>query len=191
MRIGVFGGSFDPTHVGHLVVAEAAADVLGLDRVHFVPTLAQPLKMEAHSAAPEDRVAMLRAAIADNPRFVLDLREIDRGGASYTVDTLRALRRDYPDDRLSLLVGADTARDLPEWREAEQLPQLACVVVLSRPGAEVPENGIVSRSITVPAIDVSATYVRETVRRGRSVRYLVPPAVADYIKSHGLYGSTD
>jgi nicotinate-nucleotide adenylyltransferase len=187
VRIGVFGGSFDPIHIGHLIVVEAAADALALDVVHMIPARMQPFKTGSLEAGPEHRVAMARLAIQDNPRLVLDLREIQREGPSYTVDSLRELRDEKPDDELCLLVGADAAREISQWHEAEQLRRLATVVVLSRPGVEPPKNEIFDRFIKVPAIGVSATDVRDTLRRGGSVRYLVPPAVAAYIESRGLY----
>lgn len=191
MRLGVFGGSFDPVHVGHLIAAEAAADVLQLDTVLFVPARVQPFKIGLHSASAEDRVAMLRLAIIGNPGFSLDQREIERDGPSYTVDTLRDLGSETPQDELFLLVGADAAWDLPRWQDAEVLSQYATLVVLSRPGFEVPKLEMISRSVDVPAIDLSASHVRRSARRGDSLRYLVPAAVVEYIEANGLYGSTE
>ncbi len=187
MRLGIFGGSFDPIHIGHLIVAEAAADALRLDRVHFIPAYKQPFKTGSHFASPQDRAAMLRAALAGNSRFGLDLREIERGGASYTADTLRDLRRELPYDELFLMVGADAAQELGQWHEAGELACLAEVVVLSRPGQQVSDCAVPCRFVEVPAIGVSASVVRDAVRRGSSIRYLVPSAVAEYIESHSLY----
>ncbi len=190
MRIGIFGGSFDPIHLGHLIVAESAADQLRLDRVHFVPARQQPFKVGAHGAAVEDRVAMLEAAIADNPRFAMDRREVDRDGPSYTIDTLRSLRAENPGDQLFLLVGADAGQQLSTWRDAHALPELAFVAVLTRPGFEpvVPAGG---QRIEVPAIGISASAIRAVVCRGDSIRYRVPAPVAAYIAAHRLYGSED
>ncbi len=189
MKIGVFGGSFDPVHVGHLIVAEAAAEIIGLQHVLFMPAGQQPFKAGHHEAQPGHRVAMLRLALEDNPRFALDLRELQREGPSYTVDSLRELRHEHPEDQLCFLVGADTICDLPTWREAAQLARLATFVALTRPGSEVPHSEIVSQVIEVPAIGISATDIREAVSRGRSVRYMVPAQVAEYIVRHGLYRS--
>lgn len=189
VRRGVFGGSFDPVHVGHLTVAAAAADRLPLDRVHFVPAREQPFKRGSHGASVEHRVAMLRAALtapAGDPRFVLDVREIERIGPSYTVDTLRSLTAEYPADQLFLLVGADAAAELPAWREAEAVRRLARLVVLMRPGTPPPARPA-GRRLEVPPVEVSGTDIRRRVRRGESIRGLVPPAVADYIAAHGLY----
>ncbi len=187
VRRGVFGGSFDPVHNGHLIVAEAAADRLGLDEVRFVPAARQPFKTSHPQTDSVHRVAMLRGALEGNSRFVPDLREIERGGVSYTVDTLEALRAGFPGDELFLLVGADAARDFAEWRAAERLPTLAALVVLTRPGGakELPDG--FAQRIEVPAIDISATEIRRSVREGRSIRYLVPEVVRDYIADHGLY----
>lgn len=187
MRIGVFGGSFDPPHTGHLIVAEAVADVLSLDRVHFVPACEQPFKRTKLVASPEDRAEMVGLAVEGNPRFVQDLREIRRGGVSYTVDTLRSIRQHHRTDELFLLVGADAAKVIGEWKDGPALTQLACIVALTRLGTESVEHELISRVIEVPRVDISATQVRRAVCEGRSIRYLVPHAVAQYIEAHGLY----
>jgi nicotinate-nucleotide adenylyltransferase len=186
LKVGVFGGSFDPVHIGHLVVAEHAAERLGLERVRFVPTGQQPLK-GGHHAGVEHRLAMVEAAIADNPRFLLDPREAQRPGPSYTIDTLRALGAEAPGDALFFLVGADAAGELAAWREVQGIAGLATIVVLTRPGAAPPAHPLVTRVLEVPGVDLSATQVREAVRCGRSIRYLVPRAVEEYIVRHGLY----
>jgi len=190
MRRGVFGGSFDPVHTGHLTVAAAAADALGLDVVHFVPALTQPFKAGKHYAAPAQRVAMLELALED-PRFVLDAREVERGGVSYTVDTLRELKAEFPQDRLSLMLGADAARDLPQWREAGAVAELARVVVLTRPGEALPSHELVAEAIEVPAVDVSASEIRARVASGEPIDGMLPAPVAAYIESHGLYRTGD
>ncbi len=186
-RRGVFGGSFDPLHCGHLIVAESAADQLGLEEIRFVPAAQQPFKSAEQQTEPRHRVAMLRAALEDNPRFVLDLCEIERGGVSYTVDTLRALRDEFPRDELFLLIGADAARDLAAWRAAERLPELATLVALTRHGIEEDLPTGIGRRVEVPAIGLSATEIRRAVGEGRSIRYVVPDVVRDYIAAHALY----
>ena len=191
MRLGVFGGSFDPVHVGHLIVAEAAADILQLEKILFVPARVQPFKIGQHSASVEGRVAMLQLAIAENPRFSLDHREIERAGPSYTVDTLRELHSETPQDALSLLVGADAAWDLPRWHDAELLTRYANLIALSRPGLEIPDFEMISEAVDVPAINLSATHIRQSISKGVSLRYLLPSAVLEYIESNGLYGSTE
>jgi nicotinate-nucleotide adenylyltransferase len=184
--VALFGGSFDPVHVGHLVAAEAAADALGM-AVRFLPAREQPFKRAAHVADPAQRAAMLALAVAGNPRLGVERIELELPAPSYTVHTLRALAVRDPGRRVTLLLGADAAQDLPAWHEAEALPALADIVVFGRPGAAVPRHAAVTRVIDVPALDVSATMVRALVARGRSIRYLVPDAVREYITAHGLY----
>lgn len=182
----LFGGSFDPVHVAHLIVAEAAADALGA-RVRFLPAREQPFKRAAHVATPEQRAAMLDLAVRGNPRFAVERIELGLPTPSFTVATLRALAAREPGNRFTLLLGADAARDLASWHQVDALPGLADVVVVARPGAVVPALHLVGRVVDVPAMDVSATAVRARVARGQSVRYLVPDAVCDYITAHGLY----
>ncbi len=191
MPRGVFGGSFDPVHVGHLAVARAARDRLGLDVVHLIPAHRQPFKAEGHVASASHRLAMLRLAVADLTGLLADSRELDRGGVSYTVDSLRELHAEYPGDELCLLVGADAACDLPRWREGNEIPQLARIGILTRPGVTPPVLLWPAEVVEVPAVDVSATEVRARVRRGASVAGLVPDAVAAYIATHALYRTED
>lgn len=182
----LFGGSFDPVHVAHMMVAEAAADELGAT-VRFLPAREQPFKRAAHQASAEQRAAMLDLAVHGNPRLRVERIELGLPTPSYTVRTLRALAEREPGNRLLLLLGADAARDLAAWWEVEALPGLADVVIFARPGASVPRHPLISRVIPVPSIDLSATEVRERVKQGRSIRYLVPDAVREYIAAHGLY----
>lgn len=187
----LFGGSFDPVHVAHLIVAEAAADALGTT-VRFLPAREQPFKRAAHQATPEQRVEMLELAVAGNPRLQVEPIELELPVPSYTVRTLRALAERAPGgasagNRYTLLLGADAARDLAAWWEVEALPGLADIVVFARPGATLSRHPLISRVIPVPVIDLSATQVRERVTRGQSVRYLVPEPVREYIAAHGLY----
>jgi len=191
VRVGVFGGSFDPVHHGHLIVAAEARRALELTEVRFIPARLQPFKGGTHHAGVEDRLAMLRLALADEPGLLLDDRECRRPGPSYTVDTLRELRAELPDAGLLLLVGSDAARDFAQWREAAAIRQLATLVVLSRPGASAPADGPDARVLRVPAIDISATQIRERVRAGESIRFLVPEAVARYIADRRLYQDED
>jgi len=193
----LFGGSFDPVHVAHLIVAEAAADALACN-VRFLPAREQPLKRGAragHQATPEQRAEMLDLAIAGNPRFGVERVELGLPTPSYTVRTLRALAEREAEgegegeggNRFTLLLGADAARDLAEWWEVEALPELADIVVFARPGASVVRHPLIKRVIPVPSIDLSATQVRERVKQGLSIRYLVPDPVHEYIGTHGLY----
>lgn len=185
--VGLFGGSFDPVHHGHLLVAQAAAEVLGLDEIRFVPAREQPFKAGAHVATASDRATMVERAIAGSPGMRLERLELDRAGPSYTVDTLRALRGREPGASFVLLVGSDAAMGVPRWHEAPELSRLARVVAFGRAGitSEKLPPGI--EFITVPAVEISSTVVRERVRRGQSIRYWVPDAVAEFIASRGLY----
>lgn len=187
-REALFGGSFDPVHIAHLLVAEAAADELGAT-IRFLPAREQPFKRAAHQASAEQRAAMLDLAVRGNPRLGVERIELDLPTPSYTVRTLRALaeRTAATGNRFMLLLGADAARDLAAWWEVEALPALADIVIFARPGASVPRHPLISRVIPVPSIDLSATQVRERVKQGRSIRYLVPDAVREYIATHGLY----
>ena len=182
----LFGGSFDPVHIGHLVAAEAVGEALGAT-VRFVPARAQPFKQAAHGASPEERAEMLDLAVAGNPRLSVERIELILPAPSYTVRTLRALADREPRNRFTLLLGADAARELPGWYEVEALPQLADVVVFARPGTTPAPHPAICRVVQVPALDVSASMIRERVRQGRSIRYLVPDAVRDYIAARGLY----
>ena len=187
MATGIFGGSFDPVHHGHLIVAARAAEALGLDTVILVPCGIQPLKGQAPAASGADRAAMIRLAIAGDARFTLDTSELERPGPSYTVDTLRALRGRRPDERLVLILGADAAAHLPRWRAADEVARLAEVAVVSRPGAGEVTAACVKHRVTAPAIEISASDIRARLLAGRSIRHLVPGAVADYIAQHRLY----
>ena len=180
MRIGIFGGSFDPIHHGHLIAAACLAEALELDQVRLVVARAQPLKRTGHGAAAADRAEMVGLAVRGDPRLRADRSELDREGPSYTVDTLRALRTGLPRADLVLLLGSDAAAELPRWHEADAIPSLARIEVFARGDAA-------AGSRTVPRVDISSTEVRDRVRRGRSIRYWVPDAVADYIAARRLY----
>jgi nicotinate-nucleotide adenylyltransferase len=185
--IGLFGGSFDPVHHGHLIVGQVAREKLGLEMLRFVPAREQPFKRGRHRTSPEHRAAMLSLALRSTPSFALEPAELNREGPSYTVDTLEELRLREPATELVLLLGADAAAELPAWHEARRIPELARVVVFARPGTAVPASPWVSARIEVPAIDISATEVRNRVRQRLSVRYWVPDPVAEYISAHRLY----
>jgi nicotinate-nucleotide adenylyltransferase len=185
--VGLLGGSFDPIHHGHLLVARAVLEALGLDSVRFVPAREQPFKRGRHGATAEQRAAMVALAVAEEPRFALERAELDRPGPSYTVDTLRALKAREPGIELVLLVGADAAQELSSWHEAAEIPRLAKVAAFARPGAPPPRGPGIWRTVAVPAIDISATEVRERVRAGRPIRWLVPEAVARYVAAERLY----
>lgn len=185
--IGLFGGSFDPVHHGHLIVAQVAREALRLDGIRFVPASEQPFKQGRHHSSADHRAAMLNLALAGSPGFELERLELDRSGPSYTVNTLRELGLREPREELVLLLGADAAADLSAWREADRIPELARVVVFARPGSAVPASPAISEVIAVPAIDISATEIRRRVSRRQPIRYWVPDSVGEYISRHRLY----
>ena len=187
MATGVLGGSFDPVHHGHLIAADRAAEALGLDRVLFVPCAAQPLKPVGPAASAEHRRAMLALALAGHPRFVLEPMELERPAPSYMVDTLRVLRGREPYERLVLILGADAALGLPRWRAADEVARLAEVAVLRRPGVSGEASAFVSHYVATPAIEISASEIRARCLAGKSIRYLVPDVVAEYLTRHRLY----
>lgn len=184
-RVGVFGGTFDPVHAGHLAIALAALETLPLDRVVFVPARRSPLKDREPAAAADDRLAMLRLATADEPRFSVSRLELDRDGPSYTVDTLEALSGE---GRLFLILGADAAADLARWKRPERVRELATLVVAGRPGTAGLPSGAVR--LDTPLMDISARELRAKAAQARSLRYLVPDPVCRYIEERGLYRRT-
>ena len=179
-RIGIFGGSFDPIHHGHLIAAASLAEELELDQVKLVVARSQPLKTSGHVAAAEHRANMVELAVRGHPRLGVDRRELSREGPSYTVDTLREMAAEAPGTELVLLLGADSARSLDRWKESETIWKLCRVEMFAR-------EGIGEEGHQVPRLDISSTAIRARVRAGRSIRYWVPDAVVDYIVTHQLY----
>jgi len=189
-RIGVMGGTFDPIHHGHLVAASEVQQSFDLDEVIFVPT-GQPWMKQDVSPA-EHRYLMTVIATASNPRFTTSRIDIERGGVTYTIDTLRDLRREHPDADLFFITGADAVAQIVEWKDVEELWELAHFVAVSRPGHALsirglPEQGV--SSLEVPALAISSTDCRRRVDRGFPVWYLVPDGVVQYISKHHLYRS--
>lgn len=189
-RIGVMGGTFDPIHHGHLVAASEVQQSFDLDEVIFVPT-GQPWMKEGVSSA-EHRYLMTVIATASNPRFTTSRVDIERGGPTYTIDTLRDLRKLHPDADLFFITGADAVAQIVEWKDVDELWELAHFVAVSRPGHALsirglPEQGV--SSLEVPALAISSTDCRRRVGRGYPVWYLVPDGVVQYISKHRLYRS--
>lgn len=185
--VGLFGGSFDPIHHGHLIVGRVAAEALGLDELRFVPARAQPFKAGGHAAPAAARAEMLALAVAGDSHFRVEGVELDRPGPSYSVDTLETLRGREPGTAFTLLLGADAAQELSAWHRATDLPALARLVVFARPGTAIPVSPLLGGTVEVPALAISATEIRRRVREGRSIRYWVPDAVAEYVARHRLY----
>lgn len=191
-RLGVFGGTFDPIHVGHLKAAEEASDAFDLERVVFMPA-GRPW-MKSDFSDPEDRFLMTELATLDDHRFAVSRMELDRRGPTYTVDTLQQLHDFYDDCAFFFIAGADAVAKIGSWNELERLAELTEIVCVSRPGDEIPapEPGWpVLRPLEITPVDVSSTEIRDRVRSGRSIEGLVPEAVAAYISDRGLYRERD
>jgi nicotinate-nucleotide adenylyltransferase len=191
MDIGLFGGSFNPPHVAHLVVAEVARDQFGLDEVWWIPNATPPHKSQDELASVDHRVEMTRRAVADNPAFRLCNIEVERAGTSYTIETVRALQDKHPDTDFGLLIGSDSLDHFGEWHRPEEIAERVPLVVYKRPGVieVVPEPRFANHVwfVAAPVMEVSGTEIRSRRRAGRSIRYLVPEAVRTYIDKRGLY----
>lgn len=192
MRLGVFGGSFDPVHFGHLFLAEYCREVCRLDRVIFMPAGQPPHKSKVLLTAAEHRLTMLRLAISGNPYFAISDLELNREGPSYTVDTVTALHKKHSDAELFLLMGADMLQDFPTWRAPQRICELASLAVVARDGLAKLDWGVLQGvtsqerqetfvSVAMPRMDISSTEIRDRVHDGRSIRYQTPEAVAAYI----------
>ena len=197
-KFAIMGGTFDPIHYGHLVTAETVCRELGLEKVLLIPSGRPPHKQNINLSDNEHRYLMTAIAAEDNPDFVVSRMEIDRPGMTYTVDTLRALRRICPKRcEIYFITGADAALQISTWKTPEELPKLCKIVVVTRPGydrdkvtAELERAGIAPESVVfmdVPALDISSTDIRNRISIGRSVRYLLPPNVEKYIQKNSLY----
>ncbi len=191
MDVGIFGGSFNPPHTAHLIVAETVRDQFALESVWWIPSAQPPHKTSAGLAAPADRLAMTRLATEGHPAFrVLDL-EIQRGGPSYTVETLRVLQERHPGVQFAFIIGSDSLRGFGTWRRPDEIVQRVPLIVYKRPGATAsvvaPRFANHVRFADAPLLEISGTEVRARRRRGRSIRYVVPDPVRAYIEEQGLY----
>ena len=188
-RIGLFGGSFDPVHLGHLLVAQAAREELNLDRLYFIPAAQSPFKPERRPTAAAERVRLLCLALAGQTWCEIDDQELKRGGVSYTIDTLRDYATRFPKDPLFYLIGADHIQQLPKWRDAEELARLAQFVVIPRPGqGEAPfPPPFRGRTLSGFPLGLSSSQLRARIKAGLPIDYLVPAAVAEAIRNNGLY----
>lgn len=196
MRIGLMGGTFDPIHIGHLAAAEYAREAAGLDEVWFMPALTPPHKDKPDKgAAPEQRLEMVNLAAQGHPAFQLCDIEIRKGGISFSVDTVRLLKKRYPEHEFYFIIGADMVQYLPKWYKIDELLQMVVFIGLRRPGyvmedGELPP-GISERAVVIydmPQIEVSSTWIRSRIDQGQSIRYWVPEAVREYIEVNRLYG---
>ncbi len=200
MRLGIYGGSFDPVHYGHLLLAESCREQLQLDEVWLIPAAVPPHKQSLARASGKARLEMLELALAGNEQLCPCGLEIDRGGVSFTVDTLAAIGERQPGAELFLLLGGDSLHDLPTWREPKRVCELALPVVVRRGGAAAPDfsvlqplvaeerlNQILAAQVPMPLIELSSTDLRRRAAQGHSLRYRTPRAVEKYIETHGLY----
>lgn len=197
IALGVFGGTFNPPHLGHLAAAQEALERCGLQRVLFVPSERNPLKLDDEISPTEHRLAMTKLAIADDARYELSLADIGGDGPSFTVDLLERLRREHDGAELAFIGGMDILHELHRWREPLRVLELARLIVIARPGShqihlEAVDERLpgASQRITVvetPGVAISSTELRQRAAEGRSLRYLVPDSVAAYLAEHGLY----
>jgi len=200
MRLGIFGGSFDPIHYGHLLLAETCREQCGLDQVLFVPAAVPPHKQERRMTSSRTRVEMLDMATAGNERFAISTIEIDRGGVSFTIDTLTALSAEFAGAALFLLMGADSLSEMPTWRKPQEICRLAIPLVVRRAGSPAPDfssliplvaaerlDEIRDHQVEMPVIELSSTEIRQRVAAGRTIRYRTPRAVEKFIETHKLY----
>ncbi len=203
MRLGIFGGSFDPVHMGHLILADCCREKQRLDRVWLIPAHTPPHK-QSHQLAPgHDRIEMLKLATGGHEAFQVSTAELDRGGVSYTVDTLEQLKSEDPARELFLVLGSDSLADLPNWKDPPRLCELSTPLVVRRAGSPPPDYKVLSRFVSVeklrqfeaaqvemPLIGLSSSDIRRRVADGRSIRFFTPRAVEKYIETHGLYQAT-
>lgn len=191
MKIGIYGGTFNPPHMGHLIVAERVRTELELDSIIFIPTFISPHKQEGESGVPLDRLRMTKLAILDNEKFQASDFEINGKSISYTVKTLEYLQRTRPDDTFYLLIGMDNYLTFHLWKEPKKIVEMATLVVMNRPGYPKQVNEVLGSKNTlfvdVPNIDISSSDIRDRVENWKSIRYLVPESVETYIHNKGLF----
>ena len=198
MKLGLFGGTFDPVHYGHLLIAAQCLEQCQLDALWFLPAGDPPHKEESHITPGKQRVDMLRFVTADEPRFIINEMELEREGITYTVDTLQAIKQLEPAAELFFIMGADSLKDLPTWKDPEIIASLATIVVVNRGteptfspeqitelvGAEIAKN---VQSVSMPGVDFASSDIRQRIAQGHSVRYMIPRSVEAYITEHELY----
>jgi len=193
MKIGIFGGTFNPPHYGHLIVAEFIREEVGLDKIIFIPCSIPPHKQNdeylSQIASPEHRFEMVKLAIIENKFFEVSDIEIKRGGVSYTIDTINYLTSNFPGEEFYLLIGADQFAEFHTWRKPEEIVQKVKLIVFNRPGFSVPQTRFskFATFITIPNIEISASAIRKRIKIGKSIKYLVPQAVEEYIFANKLY----
>lgn len=186
-KIGILGGTFDPPHLGHLIMAEFSLEEMNLDEIWFMPSFIPPHKQES-STDPDARLMMVKKAINQHPEFKMCDVELVRKGTSYTVDTMAFLKGEYPDVHFYFIIGGDMVEHLPKWQRIEDLVELVDFIGVQRPGFGW-NKAIPVQFVDIPSIEVSSTMIRKRISEGKSVRYLVPENVDSFIKEHHLYGN--
>ncbi|HEY8362688.1 MAG TPA: nicotinate-nucleotide adenylyltransferase [Tissierellaceae bacterium] len=202
MKIGIMGGTFDPIHIGHLILAESARESLNLNKIIFIPTGINPFKIDKNTASPVHRLEMLKLAIESNEHFTISSIEIERSGITYTIDTMKALREKYKEDELYFIVGSDIVFQIEKWKDFKDIFKLCKFVLVNRPGNDCNEidNKIKELNlryaisfirINSPYIDISSSDIRNRIKNNKSIKYLVPLKVEEYIKKNNLYMEED
>jgi len=192
-KVGIFGATFDPPHMGHFIAVQRAYEELGLSKVILIPANINPFKQNHRPAAPEIRLQMLRSVITEHPFLLISTIEIDRGGVSYMADTVKELQTIYPPQRvrLFLLIGADAAADFHLWKDYRLLAELTEIIIFNRPGFNLAEisgkSDFPHRTLTIPQLEISSSEIRRRIRSGLSVKYLLPPAIEQIIQREKLY----
>lgn len=186
-RIGILGGTFDPPHIGHLLIAEEVRVELKLEEVWFIPTQEAPHKEKSMTNAI-DRSSMLEIAVSSNPYFKVEPIEMERSGKSYSFDTMQELKHAYPENKFYFIIGADMVEYLPHWYKIEELLDLVTFVGVTRKGFQLYSSNEIL-SVDVPTLDISSTFIRERLANNETVNYLIPESVYTYIKEKRLYGS--
>jgi nicotinate-nucleotide adenylyltransferase len=198
VRLGVFGGTFDPPHIGHLVVAQVAMEEMGLDKVLFVPAGVNPLKVGKQVTSAQHRLQMVKLAVASHPQFEVSEWELDQPGPSFTVHTLEYFHQQDPEAELFFIIGADNLHILPKWRHVERIVELATILAVTRPGFDLktstetvfalfPHISKRIRGVEIPGLEISSTWIRERLVKNRSVEHLLPQEVIRYTEENKLY----
>ena len=187
MKIGILGGTFNPVHIGHLILAEETREKLSLDKVVFVPAYLPPHKDNSDIASAKHRYNMLKLATKSNKKFTVSQIELKRSGRSYTIDTVKEFKKAYPDDELYFITGSDLLKYLEEWKDLSEIIKIVKFIVATRPGYALEKIPAYIQTVAIRAVDVSAFEIRSCIKNGLSFRYLVPETVSDYIKKKGLY----
>lgn len=187
MKIGILGGTFNPIHIGHLILAQEAMEKIGLDKIIFVPAYFPPHKDNADIAGAASRLEMVKLAIKGNKYFIASDAEIKRDGRSYTIDTIKEFKKKYPNDELYFIIGSDLLKYLDEWKDLREIISMVKFIAATRPGYSLSEIPSYIKTVAIRAVDISGFEIRERVREGKSFRYLVPEEVYKYIVKEGLY----